>query len=40
VADKVLINVATGIEKVASAEIVGATPMWEWAGNDTTVFSY
>ena len=19
---------------------VGATPMWEWAGNDTTVFSY
>ena len=27
-------------EKVADAEIVGATPMWEWAGNDTMVFSY
>ena len=27
-------------EKVANAEIVGATPMWEWAGNDTTIFSY
>jgi predicted peroxiredoxin len=27
-------------EKVASAKVVGATPMWEWAGNDTTVFSY
>jgi predicted peroxiredoxin len=27
-------------EKVANAEVVGATPMWEWAGNDTTVFSY
>lgn len=27
-------------EKVANAKIVGATPMWEWAGNDTTVFSY
>ena len=27
-------------EKVANAMIVGATPMWEWAGNDTTVFSY
>jgi predicted peroxiredoxin len=22
------------------ASIVGATPMWQWAGNDTTVFSY
>jgi hypothetical protein len=20
--------------------IAGATPVWEWAGNDTTVFSY
>ena len=27
-------------EKVANAEIAGATPMWEWAGNDTMVFSY
>ena len=27
-------------EKVANATVVGATPMWEWAGNDTTVFSY
>jgi predicted peroxiredoxin len=27
-------------EKVAGVEIVGATPMWEWAGSDTTVFSY
>ena len=27
-------------EKLANVEIVGATPMWEWAGNDTTVFSY
>ena len=27
-------------EKVAHAEIVGATPMWQWAGDDTTVFSY
>jgi predicted peroxiredoxin len=27
-------------EKVTHAEIVGATPMWEWAGSDTTVFSY
>ena len=21
-------------------QVVGATPMWEWAGDDTTVFSY
>jgi hypothetical protein len=28
-AAKVLINLATG-----------ATPLWEWAGADTTVFSY
>jgi predicted peroxiredoxin len=27
-------------EKVANASVVGATPMWEWAGGDTTVFSY
>jgi predicted peroxiredoxin len=27
-------------EKVAIAKIAGATPMWEWAGDDTTVFSY
>ena len=27
-------------EKVTNAKVVGATPMWEWAGNDTTVFSY
>ena len=27
-------------EKVANASIVGATPMWQWAGDDTTVFSY
>lgn len=27
-------------EKLPTAKIVGATPMWEWAGNDTTVFSY
>jgi predicted peroxiredoxin len=28
------------VEKVDNSKIVGATPMWEWAGNDTTVFSY
>ena len=27
-------------EKVEPSSVVGATPMWEWAGNDTTVFSY
>ena len=27
-------------EKVPNAKVAGATPMWEWAGNDTTVFSY
>jgi len=27
-------------EKVANVKIMGATPMWEWAGDDTTVFSY
>jgi predicted peroxiredoxin len=29
-----------GAEKIGSTEVVGATPMWEWAGNDATVFSY
>lgn len=27
-------------EKVSNTKVVGATPMWEWAGSDTTVFSY
>jgi predicted peroxiredoxin len=27
-------------EKLAGVKVVGATPMWEWAGGDTTVFSY
>ena len=27
-------------EKLDIVSIVGATPMWQWAGNDTTVFSY
>jgi predicted peroxiredoxin len=27
-------------EKVANAKTAGATPMWEWVGDDTTVFSY
>jgi predicted peroxiredoxin len=27
-------------EKVANSKIAGATPMWEWAGDDATVFSY
>lgn len=27
-------------EKVANAKVAGATPVWQWAGNDTTVFSY
>ena len=27
-------------EKVAIAKVAGATPIWEWAGDDTTVFSY
>jgi predicted peroxiredoxin len=30
----------TDAEKIANTKVVGATPMWEWAGNDTTVFSY
>jgi predicted peroxiredoxin len=27
-------------EKVPNARIAGATPMWEWAGDGATVFSY
>jgi predicted peroxiredoxin len=27
-------------ELVGNARIAGATPMWEWAGDDATVFSY
>ena len=27
-------------EKVPHAKVAGATPLWEWAGSDTTVFSY
>ena len=27
-------------DRVAGTEVVGATPMWEWAGSDATVFSY
>lgn len=27
-------------EKVMNAKIAGATAVWEWAGNDATVFSY
>ncbi len=27
-------------EMVANTKVAGATPMWEWAGDDTTVFSY
>jgi len=27
-------------EKASNVKIAGATPMWEWAGADTTVFSY
>jgi predicted peroxiredoxin len=27
-------------ERIANTKVVGATPMWEWAGPDTTVFSY
>jgi predicted peroxiredoxin len=28
------------VERVAATEVVGATPMWEWAGDNATVFSY
>ncbi len=27
-------------ERVAGVKVAGATPMWEWAGSDATVFSY
>ena len=27
-------------EKVKNAKVAGATPMWEWVGSDTAVFSY
>ncbi len=27
-------------ETVANAEIAGATPVWEWIGDDAVVFSY
>jgi len=27
-------------EKVSNTKVVGATPMWEWAGTGATVFSY
>ena len=27
-------------ERVSGTEVVGATPLWEWMGDDTTVFSY
>ena len=30
----------TDAEKVGNTKVAGATPMWEWAGDDTTVFSY
>jgi hypothetical protein len=39
-ADKVLINLATGLEDSERA-VGGATPMWEWLGDGPhTVFSY
>jgi hypothetical protein len=35
---KVVINLATGLE---DAELGGATPLWEWIGDEpATVFSY
>jgi len=30
----------TDAEKIPNTKVLGATPMWEWAGNGTTVFSY
>jgi predicted peroxiredoxin len=27
-------------EKVVNTKVAGATPMWAWAGDDATVFSY
>ena len=28
------------VDTVTSTKVAGATPMWEWAGSDATVFSY
>ena len=30
----------TDAEKVPYSKIAGATPLWEWAGDEATVFSY
>jgi predicted peroxiredoxin len=30
----------TDAEKVPNSKIAGATPLWEWAGDEATVFSY
>jgi len=27
-------------ERVSGTEVVGATPLWQWMGDDATVFSY
>jgi predicted peroxiredoxin len=27
-------------EKVANTKVAGATPLWEWIGDDATIFSY
>jgi predicted peroxiredoxin len=27
-------------ERIEGTTVAGASPMWEWAGNDATVFSY
>jgi len=27
-------------ERVSNTQVAGASPMWEWAGSDATVFSY
>jgi predicted peroxiredoxin len=27
-------------ETVTNTKVAGATPMWEWAGSDATIFSY
>jgi predicted peroxiredoxin len=29
-----------GAETVPNVRVAGATPLWEWVGDDTTVFSY
>jgi hypothetical protein len=38
-ADKVTVALDEG-ELVANARLAGATPLWEWIGDDATVFSY